>query len=393
LKRLAIITTHPIQYNAPLFRVLNLRKVISIKVFYTWGSNVLKDKFDPGFGRDIKWDIPLLDGYDYTFLENTSGSPGSHHFFGIINPSLIKQVNEYNPECILVYGWSFYSHLKLLQFFKHKRRIIFRGDSHLLDDNKHFSIKKFFKSSFLKWIYKHIDMGLYTGSENKKYFQKFGLKEQQLIFAPHSIDNDRFRHSSKINLRKKLNIPDEDIVFLFAGKFEEKKNPLFLLDAFIIANIANSHIIFTGNGNLQFKLQKIIENLDTNFKDRIHLMDFQNQSKMPEVYSTCDVFVLPSQGPGETWGLSVNEAMACSKAILVSSKCGCATDLVKPGRNGYVFESNNKLDLVKKLNLLSISKVELKSFGTSSAEIIKDWSYETIAKVIEDSVTGFTSEK
>ncbi|MGB2995140.1 MAG: glycosyltransferase family 1 protein, partial [Ferruginibacter sp.] len=59
LKKLAIVTTHPIQYHAPLFALLASRNKISIRVFYTWGKQVLEQKFDPGFGKKISWDIPL----------------------------------------------------------------------------------------------------------------------------------------------------------------------------------------------------------------------------------------------------------------------------------------------------------------------------------------------
>lgn len=65
MKRLAIITTHPIQYNAPLFKLLTQRNNITIKVFYTWGKSVLENKYDPGFKKNIEWDIPLLDGYGF----------------------------------------------------------------------------------------------------------------------------------------------------------------------------------------------------------------------------------------------------------------------------------------------------------------------------------------
>ena len=70
MKKLAIVTTHPIQYNAPVFRMLQERNVIAIKVFYTWGEKVLENKYDPGFNRVIDWDIPLLNGYDYVMVNN-----------------------------------------------------------------------------------------------------------------------------------------------------------------------------------------------------------------------------------------------------------------------------------------------------------------------------------
>ena len=115
IKRLAIITTHPIQYNAPLFKLIQERGNIQVKVFYTWGEAVLKNKFDPGFGQHISWDIPLLDGYDYSFEKNISTNPGSHHFKGIDNPDLIGNITAWNADAVLVYGWCFKSHLKAIR--------------------------------------------------------------------------------------------------------------------------------------------------------------------------------------------------------------------------------------------------------------------------------------
>src|SRR5690242_286009 len=127
MRRLAIITTHPIQYNAPLFALLHARKVIEIKVFYTWGESVLHKKYDPGFGKVIEWDIPLLEGYPFEFLENVSVEKGSHHFKGIDNPFIISSVEKFNPDAILVYGWAFKSHLEAMRYFKKRIPVLFRG--------------------------------------------------------------------------------------------------------------------------------------------------------------------------------------------------------------------------------------------------------------------------
>jgi hypothetical protein len=103
MKKLAIITTHPVQYYAPVFQLLHQRQQIDIKVFYTWGEGVL-NKYDPGFKKSIEWDIPLLTGYPYAWVKNTSKDAGSHHFEGIVNPDLIEQINAWHPDAILVYG-------------------------------------------------------------------------------------------------------------------------------------------------------------------------------------------------------------------------------------------------------------------------------------------------
>ena len=105
---------------------------------------------------------------------------------------------------------------------------------------------------------------------------------------------------------------------------------------------------------------------------------------MPVVYQACDLFCLPSKGPGETWGLAVNEAMACSKAVLVSDKCGCAYDLVHDNQNGAIFKSANLNNLLAHLTWLTQNKPALNTYGRESAKIISDWNFLTIAKAIEN---------
>jgi glycosyltransferase involved in cell wall biosynthesis len=380
-KRLAIITTHPIQYNAPLFELLTQRGVIEVKVFYTWGKSVLDNKFDPGFGKVINWDIDLLKGYTYTFLQNVSTNPGSSHFNGIDNPTIINEIESWKADAVLVYGWNFKSHLKCLRYFKGKLPIYFRGDSTMLDKKKSFN--SILRKIFLKWIYRHVDAAFYVGHSNFEYYKQHGLRKNQLIFAPHAIDNKRFNSNEKTknlatHLRHSLDIRESDFIFLFAGKLESKKNPELLLEAFISASFdKNTHLVIVGNGELETLLKS-----KSNSRN-IHFLDFQNQSNMPGVYELANTFILPSAGPGESWGLAVNEAMANGKSIIVSDKCGCAQNLVVQGLNGFVFESQNITELKKHL----IKMVELSTndnkMSAASLEIIKDFTFEKIAKAIE----------
>ena len=104
----------------------------------------------------------------------------------------------------------------------------------------------------------------------------------------------------------------------------------------------------------------------------VHFLDFQNQSQMPVVYQACDLFCLPSKGPGETWGLAVNEAMATGKAIIISNRVGCSEDLVS-SKNGTIFSAGNLEEL--KMNLQSILNLNLFNLGENSKEIIQNWSF------------------
>lgn len=382
MKRIAIVSTHPIQYNAPLFKALAKSIKIQIKVFYTWSQVENGEKHDPGFGKDIKWDIPLLDGYAFEFVKNVAKKPGSHHYRGINNPDLIKRIKLFQPHAVLIMGWSFISHFRCMRYFKNKIPVWFRGDSTLIDEQP--GIKQMLRRIFLRKVYSYIDKAFYVGTKNKEYFEVHGLKESQLVYAPHAIDNQRFaepdlyyKEQARI-LRNKLGIDEEAFVVLFVGKLEVKKNPYFLLELAKYLTGQQFRFVFVGNGILEQYLKQ-----EAAMDKRILFLGFQNQQAMPIVYRIAGVFVLPSQGPGETWGLAMNEAMACGVPVVASNKCGGTVDLIIPNKNGLIFsagEVGKVAAFIKKM----LSKKVHKAYSQYSQEHIKNYSIENIFQSIEN---------
>jgi glycosyltransferase involved in cell wall biosynthesis len=404
--KLAIITTHPIQYNAPFFKLLTERGKVQLKVFYTWPQAI--DGFDdPDFGKQIQWDIPLLEGYGWEAVENVSKKPSSKKWSGIDCPDLIERMKIYQPNAMMVYGWNFKSHFKAMRYFKGKIPVLFFGDSTLLDEKP--GIKKILRRLWLTWVYRYIDKAFYVGTNNKAYFKAHGLKEEQLVFFPHAVDNERFFDSEEKQYekkarqkRKELGYQETDIVVLFAGKLEAKKNPLILLEAVCQFNqieweLSNSttqklnkstpqqinkstnkqlNLLFVGNGPLEAELKIKSQEFSC-----IKFLSFQNQSDMPVVYRLGNVFCLPSKGPGETWGLAVNEALACGRPVLVSDKVGCAPDLVKEGVNGVRFAWNDREDMMDKMKqVIDIQEGKLLDKVIQS---ILGWNFAAKCKALE----------
>jgi glycosyltransferase involved in cell wall biosynthesis len=272
-----------------------------------------------------------------------------------------------------------------MRHFHKKIPILFRGDSTLLAE--YLGLRLIIRTIFLRWVYKFIDYALYVGTNNKLYFQRHGVKESQLKFAPHAVDNDRFYEGQNdyeekaLLWRSELGIKKDDVVFLYAGKLEHKKDPGLLINAFKQIFRPDIHLIILGNGPLEKELKKKYSSTAN-----LHFIDFQNQSKMPVAYRLGEVLVLPSKGPIETWGLSVNEAMACSRVIIASNRCGCAVDLIKEGVNGYTFRRTDLKDLVDRMKKIYDNKERLSAMGTESLNIIKDWSFEKICMQIENIV-------
>ncbi|MBG6236430.1 glycosyltransferase involved in cell wall biosynthesis [Pedobacter sp. CAN_A7] len=351
--KLALVATHPIQYYAPVFQLL--AKEVELKVFYT---NKKRKSYDPGFQQEIIWDIPLLQGYDFSFNEERP---------------VIKNLISFDPHYLLIYGWASSAHLHILTYFKNKIPILFRGDSNLLENVPWY--RSILKEYALKWVYAHVQTALYTGTNNKEYFKKYGLKESQLIFSPHAIDNMRFSiYEPSLSVRENLGIKKDDLLVLFAGKFSRNKNPILLLRAFLKANVPNTHLLFIGGGLTEGNLRNAAE-----YRSNIHVLPFQNQKDIPAYYKACDLFCLPSNH--ETWGLSINEAMACGKAVLVSDRCGAAVDLVTQ-YNGSVFKHQDVNDLTRKLEYFLKHPLLLEKAGRQAALDISEWNFNNQSRAI-----------
>jgi glycosyltransferase involved in cell wall biosynthesis len=365
MKKLAIVSTHPIQYNAPWFQLLSERRHIELKVFYTW-SQAAKTVKDKNFGLSITWDVPLLEGYAYEFVENVSKQPGSHRFLGIDCPDLIPKLKAFTPDAILFFGWNFKSHFKAMRYFHGKVPVWFRGDSTLLDETP--GLKTKLRRVVLKNVYRYVDKAFYVGEANKAYFLKHGLSAAQLVYAPHAANNTHFYEDIHKEYERQasawkheLGIPAAQLTIVFAGKFENKKQPGLLIAAVIKANKkrkAPIALLMIGNGPLEEQLKAQAEG-----QNHILFLPFQNQSKMPLVYRMSSIFCLPSQGPGETWGLAVNEAMASSRPVIVTDKVGGAQDMVIAGYNGFCFPHSNLKDLVEILENLSLTNLRTMGFN------------------------------
>lgn len=378
MRKIAIVISHPIQYYAPVFQLLSQQQKIQVKVFYTWGEASLK-KFDPGFKKVIEWDLPLLQGYDYTFLKNTAADPGTHHFWGIKNSDAIQQITEFRPDALLVYGWSWHSHLKIIHHFSGRVPLWFRGDSHSLSER--WLLKKIARQIFLKWVYGKVQKAFYVGSANRNYFRSLSLKQHQLVFAPHAIDNNRFAHANPEEVaafRSRIGVPEHATMVLFAGKLEPVKNPMLLLEAFLSCNLKNCYLTFVGNGALEEALKSKVQQLSK--EENVKFINFLNQRDIVAAYHACDLFCLPSYS--ESWGLAVNEAMAAGKAVLVSDRVGCASDLVKDGINGRQFKSDDVVDLSNCLTQLLSDATRLKEMGVASTKIIQPWSFKSQVEAI-----------
>jgi len=385
MKPVVFLNSHPIQYFAPLYQYISEQTVIDLEVVYCSDESI-KGNIDKGFGTSVKWDIPLLTGYKSRFLKNRARKPSIYNgFWGLFNPGIIKYLYKKEPSILIVHGWAHATNIMAIiagKFTGHT--VCIRAETphnQELLKNKYIT---FLKHVYLRFIFLFADKFLYIGLQNKLFYKSLGIAEDRLIFTPYCVDNARFReifeNIGREEARVKLGLPKDGDVILYSGKYTAKKRPLDLLKAFSLLDKKKAILVMVGDGELRTEMEVFIER--NSLKGKVVLTGFVNQSLIPYYYRAADVFVMCS-GLGETWGLSVNEAMNFGSPVIVSDTCGCGYDLVEIGINGKIFETGNIEQLSTVIaDFLDQTPTKKDACQQNALKIIDQYSYKQIVEGI-----------
>jgi len=336
--RLAIISSHPIQYHTPWFRTLATHEEIELEVLFCHEATP-QEQAAAGFGVEFDWDVSLFDGYRHRFLSNISASPSIQSFSGLDTPEIAGIIARENYDAVIVNGWHYKSAWQSMRAcWRTRTPVMVRSDSHLNTERS--MAKRVTKWPLYRWFIPKLDACLAVGSWSRDYFLHYGAKRERIFTVPHVVDSDYFVSEStrllpsRAELRKNWGLDKDATVFIFAGKFIEKKRPMDFLKAVKHAAKGRAQIsgLMVGDGPLRSACEEKVRNESV----PISFTGFLNQSEIVAAYAAADALVLPSDG-GETWGLVVNEAMACGLPCFVSDQVGCSADLIIPDQTGALF--------------------------------------------------------
>jgi glycosyltransferase involved in cell wall biosynthesis len=337
--RLAIFTTHPIQYQCPLWRRLNDHCGIKPRVFFLsdFSARTYQDK---EFGRAVKWTVPLLEGYDFEVFQHDR--PASSFTAG--PATLARRLRAFAPQACLLNGYVplFYWHAlaacRLLGV-----PVILRTEATDVDKQRPM-LRRTARSVALRSFYSQISYFLAIGHNARSHYLRLGVPSERIGFSPYCVDSDLFERQRQAAvrgpLRRALGIPEAGVAILFSGKLIPKKDPGLVLDAVApVLEVAGKpiHVVFMGDGELRSDLERRAASVGSG---RVHFLGFRNQEQMGEVYANCDLLVLPSRY-SETWGLVVNEGLQFGLPAIVSDRVGCGPDLIEEGLTGEIFPAGD----------------------------------------------------
>jgi glycosyltransferase involved in cell wall biosynthesis len=252
--------------------------------------------------------------------------------------------------------------------------VFVRGDSHLhFDRSRRLRVTKLLA---YRRLIPRFDACLATGVWSREYFQHYKARPERIFFVPHVIDSGWLQSETqrmaarRSELRQAWNVGDENVVFLFVGKFTETKRPLDFVRAVSEAAKAEKTVtgLMVGDGSLRPFCERFVQS----HRAPISFTGFLNQSQIARAYASGDVLVLPSVG--ETWGMVVNEAMACGLPALVSDRVGCGPDLVTSGHTGLIFPHGNVSALSASMVRMARDRVQLNLMGCEAQKRIQRYS-------------------
>lgn len=390
--RVLIIASHPVQYASPVFRTMANHPNLDILVAYC-SMHGIEASMDSGFGVEVKWDIPLLDGYPWIQVANQSPKPGIGRFFGLINLPLWQQIRQSDFDSILIYtGYSYFTFWVVAAAAKLARvPLMFGTDAHELQPQGCSNWKAWLKKVLLPKIFSLADVVTIPSSAGERFILSLGIPKERIQLTPFVVDNDwwiqQSRSVDRVATRHQWKIPEDAHVILFCAKLHPRKCPKDILRAFAKAQIPNSYLIFAGDGIMRSELETEVEILKLERQTRF--LGFVNQSQLPATYSSADLFVFTSQH--EPFGVVVNEAMLCGCPVLVSDCIGARYDLVEHGETGFVYPCGDIEALAKLLKSTLADKESLQNISANAHRRMKSWSpsdnVEAVAQAIQRTTT------
>lgn len=376
------IATHPIQYQAPVFRHLAASSRVTFEAAFLTRHGV-ESTFDPGFGAEFAWDIPLLDGYTSSFITN------ARHIDAPVAASAVVRFLATHPATLTVVS-GYHAHglrVALATARLLRRPVALLSESTLESSEARSSVQRV-KRGVLGALL-HGQWALAPGQRARRYLESLGVRPEHVHPYPYCVDPARLDHAylereqTRARCRDSLGIPDDAFVFLFVGKLVEKKRPLELLRAFL--SLERGHLVYVGSGELEPTLRAVAGR-----SPRVHFAGFKNQTELPAYYAASDVLALPSRAT-ETWGLVVNEAMSLGNAIIVSSEAGCSDDLVRGRGTGWVVERPDELATALRAALADPARVA--EMGRAARALIEAHRPIHAARGVEDAAIASLAQR
>ncbi len=392
--RLAYLVSHPIQYQAPLLRRIAQDPDIDLTVFFGADFSI-KGYRDAGFGVDVKWDVPLLEGYKHEFLPALRDN-GTASVLSPISVGLTRRFSQF--DVVWVHGYSTLNQLHGMLAAKAAGiPVLLRAES-WLGDRPRTGPKLLAKKMFFSVLRHLVDGVLAIGTHNRRYWETYFGEDFPIFVMPYSVDNAYFQKRSqeaaaqRDALRTELDLEPGRPVILFASKLQTRKHCADLVEAYTRLSPGPgqepfAYLLIVGDGEERHALEA--QAAQTGFSS-IRFCGFRNQSELPRFFDLCSVFVLPSRH--EPWGLIVNEAMNAARPVIITDDVGSGPDLITQGVEGFIYPVRDVAALTHCLREVLASPQTSIEMGMHALARVDAWNFEADLRALREAIHVVTGK-
>jgi glycosyltransferase involved in cell wall biosynthesis len=366
-RRVVIITEIIAPYRIPVFNALAQRGDADLHVIFL-------SENDPTQRQWLVYKDEIR--FPYQVLPSWRRRIGKHSF--VLNWGVETALRQAAPDLIVCGGYNYVASWQSISWARRNHvPFVLWTESTTRDSRSGHALIEFLKMRFLR----RCDGFVVPGRSSADYLRNYGVSAEIIFTAPNAVDTRFFaQHAELIRRdaarhRQALGLPAR--FFLFAGRLVAEKGTFDLLDAYDALEPQVKEevgLVFVGDGAARAALQ---QRAKTIAPGSIHFAGFAQRERLAAFYTLADLLVFPTHT--DTWGLVVNEAMACALPIISSVAAGCVLDLVESGWNGRVVSTGDTGQLASAMNELAGDGNLRSLMGQRSRERIQQYSPEAWA--------------
>lgn len=374
-KRVAIVTEIIAPYRIPVFNALAQHEDLDPHVIFLAET-------DP-FLRD--WQV-YKDQINFSFEVLPSWRRRVAGYNVLLNWGLKSSLGKHAPDAVICGGYNYLASWQAASWSgKNRVPFLLWSESTASDQRNRYYPVEFLKRRFLARCHACI----VAGRSSFDYLAGLCDSAEKIRTAPDAVDNAFFQATASVVradagfYRCTHKLPRR--YFLYAGRLTEEKGVFDLLDAYArLAPELRSEfsVVFAGGGKARSRLERRAASI---VPGRVHFTGFLQSTDLAAVYALAEMLVMPTHS--DPWGLVVNEGMACSLPIIVTTVAGCTGDLVEHGSSGLVVSPGNVAELASAMDLLARSPALRRKMAARSAEIIRQFSPEACAEGLAAAVS------
>jgi glycosyltransferase involved in cell wall biosynthesis len=369
-RRLVILTEIISPYRIPLFNALTQHPKVDPHVIFLAET-------DPNLRQ---WQIYKEEiQFSYHVLPSWRRRIGKYNM--LLNRGVPRALMEAKPDVILCGGYNYMASWQALLWARNNKIPFFLwSESNEKDLRRGHAAVEFLKAEFLR----RSSGFVVPGRSALEYLRLHEISQERIFTTPNPVDNDLFAAAASAarqdesRHRAELGLPER--YFLFAGRLVREKGVFELLSAYAkLGEFMREQIglVFVGDGSCRQQLEKQAAGVAPGV---IRFPGFATRERLAIHYALAEMLILPTYT--DTWGLVVNEAMACGLPVILSDAAGCTADLVRHTWNGLLVPPRDVSSLTAAMQNLANQPGVCVTMGARSAQRISGYSPQEWAKGI-----------